>query len=148
MLKLKRIGLRNFQNFPERAAKYAGQSVRIWSGEHGAYWRPNGNGYTAHREAAGREPFQDALVKTRHCDPSKRIWFEFCQEGDLGEEAAPLADWHEDFGDVLWWAFPVREAPWVGSPLDDSWPGYHTHWTRLPFIPHPRPGTWRPRRAA
>ncbi len=68
-------------------------------------------------------------------------------------EARPLSEWHEDIGDVLWWAFPIAEAPYVGSPLDlgqmvevtirahgvekamvayvGGWPGYHTHWTPI-----------------
>ena len=68
----------------------------------------------------------------------------------------PLAEWHEEDGDVLWWKFPLSEAPWVGSPLccgftlriDASthangtktfhanvggWTGYYTHWTPLPY---------------
>ncbi|WP_213956293.1 hypothetical protein [Variovorax sp. dw_954] len=43
----------------------------------------------------------------------------------------PLADWHEDYGAALWWAFPVNEAPYSGSPLSSDWPGYHTHWTPI-----------------
>ena len=72
--------------------------------------------------------------------------------------ARPLSEWHEDFGDVLWWKFPIEEAPWVGTPLTigpntsirlelngepihasvrpiGGWPGYHTHWTPLPAAP-------------
>jgi len=44
----------------------------------------------------------------------------------------PLDDWHEDDGPCLWWALPVEEPPHVGTPLDDDWPGYHTHWSPLP----------------
>ena len=75
--------------------------------------------------------------------------------GKLRKElkARPLAEWHEDIGDVLWWRFPIDEAPYVGSPLDlgqtvevtlrshsagktmramvGGWPGYHTHWTPI-----------------
>ena len=70
------------------------------------------------------------------------------------EIARPLAAWHEDDGDVLWWRFPLNEAPWVGTPNDlgqvvevhtagglvcrgsvGGWPGYHTHWTPLPQPP-------------
>lgn len=70
--------------------------------------------------------------------------------------ARPLSEWHEDIGPVLWWCFPVEEAPYVGSPLDlgrtvevhtsegvvsrfmvGGWPGYHTHWTPLPPTPSP-----------
>ena len=45
--------------------------------------------------------------------------------------ARPFAEWHEDHGSVLWWKFPVEEPPYVGSPLDADWPGYHTHWTPI-----------------
>ncbi|KQP34279.1 hypothetical protein ASF27_01580 [Methylobacterium sp. Leaf102] len=76
---------------------------------------------------------------------------------ELQEVARPLSDWHEDMGDVLWWFFPMTEAPYVGSPLDcgrtceitlrlvgeehthsvsiGGWPGYHTHFTPLPALP-------------
>lgn len=42
-----------------------------------------------------------------------------------------LEEWHEGVGDVLWWRFPISEPPYVGSPLDTEWPGYHTHWQRI-----------------
>lgn len=45
--------------------------------------------------------------------------------------AQPIGNWHEDTGNVLWWSFPVNEAPWCGQPTDSDWPGYHTHWTPL-----------------
>jgi hypothetical protein len=47
------------------------------------------------------------------------------------EAAHSLEDWHEDQGPVLWWAFPIAEPPYAGTPLDSSWPGYHTHWTHF-----------------
>jgi len=55
-----------------------------------------------------------------------------------------LAEWHEDHGDVLWWKFPVDEPPYIGSPLADEWPGYHTHWEHIhvpapPMIEQPDP---------
>ena len=50
-----------------------------------------------------------------------------------------LEEWHEDYGDVLWWKFPVDEPPYVGSPLDEHWPAYHTHWTLIP-MPQPPKG--------
>lgn len=43
----------------------------------------------------------------------------------------PACQWHEDMGDVLWWKLPVEEPPWVGTPNDSDWRGYHTHWTPL-----------------
>jgi hypothetical protein len=27
-------------------------------------------------------------------------------------------EWHEEDGDVLWWKWPVEDAPWVGTPND------------------------------
>ena len=46
-------------------------------------------------------------------------------------EARTIDEWHEDFGDVLWWTFPIQEPPYCGSPLDVDWPDYHTHWTPI-----------------
>jgi hypothetical protein len=40
--------------------------------------------------------------------------------------------WNEDDGDVLWWKFPVEEPPYCGTPLDENFPGYHTHFTFFP----------------
>jgi hypothetical protein len=51
------------------------------------------------------------------------------------QAARPLSEWHEDFGTVTWWRFPVNEPPWVGTPWDSDWPGYHTHWTPAPPVP-------------
>ena len=42
-----------------------------------------------------------------------------------------IDEWHEDYGAVLWWKFPIEEPPYCGTPLDGDWPGYHTHWTPL-----------------
>ena len=55
------------------------------------------------------------------------------------ECARPLEEWGEDYGDVLWWKFPIEEPPYVGSPLDEKWPAYHTHWTPI-VIPQPPKG--------
>jgi hypothetical protein len=55
---------------------------------------------------------------------------------DGARDAARLLDeWHEDFGPVVWWKFPVDEPAWIGTPTDDDWPGYHTHWTPHPTVP-------------
>ncbi len=51
-----------------------------------------------------------------------------------------LDAWHESEGDVLWWRFPVDEPPYVGSPLDTEWPGYHTHWQRIEVPEEPTGG--------
>jgi hypothetical protein len=46
-------------------------------------------------------------------------------------QARPLDEWDEDDGAALWWVLPVCEPPYVGSPLDDDFPDYVTHWTPL-----------------
>lgn len=48
-----------------------------------------------------------------------------------------IDEWHEDYGDVLWWKFPIEEPPYCGTPLDDSWPDYHTHWTPIALPEQP-----------
>lgn len=55
--------------------------------------------------------------------------------GELEEanEPQPLENWHEDLGDCLWWSFPIEEPPHVGSPLDENFPDYVTHFTRIIF---------------
>lgn len=40
-------------------------------------------------------------------------------------------DWTEEDGSVLWWRFPICEAPYVGTPFDDDFPDCVTHWTRI-----------------
>jgi hypothetical protein len=71
----------------------------------------------------------------------------------LGPPAArPRSEWSDGDPDVLWWHFPVQEAPYCGSPLDDDWPeegngrgpqsvpfGYYTHWTPI-VVPKQPPG--------
>lgn len=59
----------------------------------------------------------------------------------------PAAEWHEDFGPVLWWHLPIDEPPYVGSGPGagernaDGTPttcarliedGFLTHWSPLP----------------
>lgn len=52
-------------------------------------------------------------------------------ENKQPETARPIDEWHEDYGDVLWWTFPIQEPPYCSGPLDADWPDYHTHWTPL-----------------
>jgi hypothetical protein len=40
-----------------------------------------------------------------------------------------ISEWHEDDGPACWWKFPVVEPPYCGTPLDDDFPDYVTHWT-------------------
>ena len=69
-----------------KARRFRGRDVRIWSAEHRLYWRPNGQGYTSDRSEAGVYKFEDAVRRTRHCGPEKRIFYELVR----GREAAAV----------------------------------------------------------
>jgi len=43
----------------------------------------------------------------------------------------PASDYHEDYGPVLWWNFPVCEPPYVGN-IDDV--DRFTHWSHMPIV--------------
>lgn len=59
----------------------------------------------------------------------------------------PVSQYHEDFGDVLWWHLPIQESPIVGGGPgagEETWQGerttcqrlhdegWLTHWSPLP----------------
>lgn len=54
--------------------------------------------------------------------------------------ARPLDEWNEDMGHVVWWCLHdgqwLGEPAWIGSPLSEDWPGYHTHFTPHPAFPN------------
>lgn len=52
--------------------------------------------------------------------------------------AHPRDEWIEEHGAALWWRFPVVEPPYSGTPLDDDFPDYVTHWTPLVIPDDPR----------
>ena len=68
------------------------------------------------------------------CD-SLRYVVDNARQALAPEVAIPGEQWHEDDGPVLWWRFPIVEPPYSGTPNDCDWPGYHTHYTRLPPAP-------------
>lgn len=53
--------------------KTTSTKVYIFSAEHGAYWRPEGAGYTTERDDAGVWEKEDAKRITSHCGSEKRI---------------------------------------------------------------------------
>lgn len=61
---------------PETLERAGEVPFRIWSAEHGAYWRSGGSGYVACPCAAGLFTLADAYRQTKHCGPEKRIEFE------------------------------------------------------------------------
>ena len=86
-----------------------------------------------------REKLVELIESARYwgSNTSEEIAEKLLENGvTVQEDARPIEEWNEDFGDVLWWKFPIEEPPYVGSPLDEKWNGYHTHWT---FIPIPQP---------
>ena len=78
----------------------------------------------------------DIIIQTGHKTPGDIADYLINNGVTVQDVARPIEEWNEDFGDVLWWKFPIEEPPYVGSPLDEKWNGYHTHWT---FIPIPQP---------
>jgi hypothetical protein len=70
-----RITLKKLKRYPKLGRFFAHHLVRIWSGEHGCWWRPNGAGYTVDALYAGVYFFDDAYKRTRHCGPEKQIEF-------------------------------------------------------------------------
>lgn len=70
------------------------------------------------------------------CAPKVNAEYAIRQWNELPRQPIPrpFEEWHEDYGDALWWRFPLEGPPYVGSPLDEDWvdDGYFTHWTPLP----------------
>lgn len=58
---------------PRCAREHGLKQVVIWSGEHGAYWRPNRAGYTTDSADAGRYHRDDAIRIISGCGPEKKI---------------------------------------------------------------------------
>lgn len=49
--------------------------VRIWSNEHGAFWRQDAAGYTDDAAQAWEIDFATAYERAKHCGPEKKINF-------------------------------------------------------------------------
>ncbi|MDT2669976.1 hypothetical protein [Enterococcus dongliensis] len=71
--------------------------------------------------------------KDRYVKSAKvRELLEQLDEPQAKKVIAHLAEkWHEDIGPVLWWNFPVEEPPYCGTPLDEHFPSYKTHFTQI-----------------
>jgi hypothetical protein len=78
-MKDRMMPLRKLKRWPTLKRFLQGHFVRIYSMEHGCYWRDNYAGYTYYKEAAGVYAFEDAFKNTHHCGPEKGIHFEVAQ---------------------------------------------------------------------
>ena len=67
------------KRYPTLRRHLFGKLVRIWSGEHMAWWRANASGYTTVKSAAGVYTFEDAWMASSHCDKSKKIDYQVAQ---------------------------------------------------------------------
>lgn len=73
----KRFNLRRLQS--QIGMKISADRLcRIWSGEHGAWWRANSQGMTIHAEASGFYPVSEAIAIAVGMGPEKRLSFDVC----------------------------------------------------------------------
>lgn len=70
-------GLKRAGTLRKWAEEQGDRLVWIYSREWSAYWRPNGSGYTASVEQAGVYTLADAIKRSGHCGPEKRIVYRF-----------------------------------------------------------------------
>lgn len=66
---INRVGLANWKG----RERWNLKTVHIWSGEHRAWWRQLGEGYTDATAHAGVWTFAEAWERTKHCGPEKKI---------------------------------------------------------------------------
>jgi len=67
-------------NMENMVADNKGKNVYIWSGEHNAYWREKGAGYTTKIHDVGIYDIEDAWSRVYHVGIEKRISFELVKE--------------------------------------------------------------------
>lgn len=65
-----------FKQNPKLRTLMSGVSVYIRSCQWGAYWGPNGSGYTEYKDNAGVYNFDEAYLDTQHCGEEKGIHFQ------------------------------------------------------------------------
>jgi len=70
-----KITLERVKRSPRMVDYLSRKLVRIWSGEHMAYWGPRNSGYFD-LAGAGFYDGDDAYLTTKHCGPEKKIEFD------------------------------------------------------------------------
>lgn len=65
-------------------------------------------------------------IRLREGEAAKRALYRY-------EHALPKNYWRPEDGNCLWWRFPVEEVPYIGTPDDDAFPDWATHFTKLPI---------------
>lgn len=85
----KQITLNHLKKHPEKVERFHGKKVSIWSGEHKAWWRAKGCGYTLGEidengdDGKGVYLFEDAWRRTHHCCPRKKICYLIVPNQDM-----------------------------------------------------------------
>jgi hypothetical protein len=88
------ISLNQIKEDPSILIEMGGQKVNIYSGEHGAYYRPISRGYTWEKKEAGIYTLQEAYEATSHCCDKKQIEyrpFEFIYSNSTPKPKATLS---------------------------------------------------------
>lgn len=103
------------------------------------------NGYEIAKIIANHDKKLGAAIRLIPVEPAKAPTCEKSQtehsNAQLAQSPRPLEEWHEDHGNVVWWAWDKDRKEWfgepayIGMPLDSDWPDYHTHWTPHPAFP-------------
>ena len=114
------------QPIPPEGDGWVLQSCNTTPGPEGAYYFH----FCWQREARAGVVRKDPKV-LYDCDSVREELNLVRAELNSYEKLHPLASWHEDDGPAMWWSLPIQETPYVGSPTDDDFPDFVTHWSKL-----------------
>ncbi|MGP5429512.1 hypothetical protein ACTXNW_08660 [Enterococcus malodoratus] len=120
-----------------KGSKYkSGQrpTFRIWDNEKNDWFEPTYEGWDGKIEELLLSPTGDLAMRTFTDFKRESIFperFEIVLDEPQKVRAKLAKHWHEDVGDCLWWNFPVEEPPYCGTPLDEHFPKYKTHFTTI-----------------
>jgi len=78
--------LERIKRWPQLVSRFP--HVRIFSAEHSAFWRGEGNGYTEFASVSKVWLCKDAVARTRHCGPEKKIQFVQAHSKEIPDSAA------------------------------------------------------------